>query len=151
MEFSIRVNKMQNAKRGDKVKVRYAGKFQSGKVFDKTNSCLPLIFEIGAGMVVPEFENAVMGMQVGEKKTVTIPAEKAIGHRREDLIIDIKRSEFPENFEKFHGKLIDVLMPGGRKLSTKIVSFDEEWVRVDASHLFIGETLIFDIELLEIL
>jgi peptidylprolyl isomerase len=142
---------MQNARRGDRVKVRYTGKFQSGKVFDKTNGCLPLIFEIGDGMVVPEFENAVMGMRVGGKKTVTIPAEKAIGHRREDLIIDIKRSEFPRNFEKFHGKLIDVLMPGGRKLSTKIVSFDEEWVRVDASHLFIGETLIFDIELLEIL
>ncbi|MGD9066502.1 MAG: FKBP-type peptidyl-prolyl cis-trans isomerase [Desulfobacterales bacterium] len=142
---------MQNAKRGDKVKVRYTGKFQSGKVFDKTNSCMPLIFEIGGGMVVPEFENAVMGMQVGEKKTVTIPADKAIGHRREDLVIDIKRSEFPGNIEMFHGKLIDVQMPGGQKLSTKIASFGEEWVRVDANHLFIGETLIFDIELLEII
>ncbi|MGD8290607.1 MAG: FKBP-type peptidyl-prolyl cis-trans isomerase [Desulfobacterales bacterium] len=59
--------------------MRYTGKFQSGRVFDKTNGCLPLIFEIGGGMVVPEFENAVTVMRVVEKRYITISAENAIG------------------------------------------------------------------------
>jgi FKBP-type peptidyl-prolyl cis-trans isomerase 2 len=142
---------MQNAKKGDKVKVRYTGKLESGKVFDKTKDNLPLVFQIGGGKVVPEFENAVMGMEVGGRKSITIPPQKAFGLRHEDLIVDIKRSEFPGKVEMFIGKRIDVHGPDGGKLSVKILSIDEETVRVDANHPLTGETLIFDIELLEIL
>lgn len=142
---------MENAKTGDRVKVRYTGKLESGKVFDTTGDSLPLVFQIGRGRVVPEFENAVMGMQIGGKKTITIPPEKVFGIRHEDLIVDINRSEFPEKIEMFIGKRIDVQVPDGSRLSVKIVSVDEETVRVDANHPLTDETLIYDIELLEIL
>ena len=142
---------MQNAKRGDKVKVSYTGKFVSGKVFDKTEDSMPLIFQIGNGKVIPEFERAVMGMRVGGKKTVTIPSGEAFGLRQKHLIMDIKRSEFPCHIEIFLGKFIDVKLPNDQNISVKIVSVSEESVRVDANHPFPDETLIFDIELLEIL
>lgn len=142
---------MENAKNGDKVKVRYTGILESGKVFDETKDSLPMVFRIGGGKVVPEFENAVTGMEVGEKKTVTIPPEKAFGLRHQDLIVDFKRSEFPEKIDMFLGERIDVQVPEGRNLSVKIVSVDEETVRVDANHPLAGKTLIFNIELLEII
>jgi FKBP-type peptidyl-prolyl cis-trans isomerase 2 len=141
---------MGNAKIGDKIKVRYTGKLESGKVFDKTKDNLPMVFRIGGGKVVPEFENAVTGMEVGGRKTVTIPPEKAFGLRHQDLIVDFKRSEFPGKIEMFLGKRIDLHGRNGLNLSVKIVSIDEETVRVDANHPLKGETLIFDIELLEI-
>jgi peptidylprolyl isomerase len=146
-----RATKMQNAKTGDRVKVRYIGKLESGKVFDMTGDRLPLVFQIGRGRVVPELENAVKGMQIGGKKTITIPPEKVFVLRHEDLIMDIKRSECPEKIEMFIGKRLDVQVPDGSRLSVKIVSVDEETVRVDANHPLTDETLIYDIELLEIL
>jgi peptidylprolyl isomerase len=141
---------MQHAKRGNKVKVRYTGKLKSGKVLSKTIDRLPLVFRIGDGMVLSEFENAVVGMNVGGKKTIAVPPEKAYGLRHEDLIMDLQRSEFPEKIEMFLGKRIDVQTRYGGKIGVKIVSIDEETVRVDANHPLKDETLIFDIELLEI-
>jgi peptidylprolyl isomerase len=142
---------MQNAKRGDKVKVHYTGKFLTGRVFDRTKNSMPLVFQIGDGKVVPEFENEVIGMRVGGKKTVTIAAEKAFGLRHERLIFDIKKSEFPCQIEIFLGKRINVQLPNAQTISAKIVSVDDKSVRVDANHPLADETLIFDIELLEIL
>ena len=142
---------MENAKKGDKVKVRYTGKLESGKVFDKTKDSLPMVFRVGAGAVVPEFENAVLGLKIGGQKTITIPPEKAFGPRHEDLVVDIKRREFPGKIEMFLGKRIDVQAADGRNLSVKIESVDEKSVRVNANHPLAGETLIFDIQLLEIM
>ena len=142
---------MHNARKGDKVKVGYTGKLESGKIFDITKDSLPLVFQIGGGKVVSELEKAVVGMKVGGKKTITITPEKANRLRHEDLIVDIKRSEFPENIEMFLGKRIDVQRPDGGRISVKIVSVDEKTVRVDANHPLTDELLIFDIELLEIL
>jgi peptidylprolyl isomerase len=142
---------MQHAKNGDKVKVRYTGKLESGKVINQTKGGLPLVFQIGNGVVLSEFEKAVTGMEVGGKKTITVPPEKAFGPRHEYLIMDFQRSEFPDKIEMFLGKRIDVQTPYGGKIGVKIVSVDEETVRVDANHPLKGQTLIFDIELLEIL
>jgi peptidylprolyl isomerase len=142
---------MQQATKRDKVRVRYTGKLESGKVINQSKDSMPLVFQIGSGVVLSEFENAVIGMEVGEKKKITVLPEKIFGLKHDDLIMDIPRSEFPDKIEMFLGKRINVKVPAGGKISVKIESIDEETVRVDANPQSKGKAMIFDIELLEIL
>ena len=66
-------------KPGDVVRVNYTGKFEDGEVFDSSEGKEPLEFQVGAGMVIQGFDEAMVGMKVGESKTVTIPPEKGYG------------------------------------------------------------------------
>jgi len=69
----------QVVKQGDMVSVQYTGKFESGEVFDTSVGKQPLTFSAGAGQMIEGFDKAVMGMAVGDKKTVTLPPEEAYG------------------------------------------------------------------------
>ena len=77
---------MAQAKIGDTVKVHYTGKFGDGMVFDTSIDDEPLEFRIGESQVIPGFEEAVVGMNPGETKTVNIPVDKAYGPHRDDLV-----------------------------------------------------------------
>lgn len=67
------------AKKGDRLEVNYTGRFPDGKVFDTSIGRSPLAFTVGAGQLIQGFDEAVIGMRVGDKKVVTIPPEKAYG------------------------------------------------------------------------
>ena len=81
------------AKNGDIVQVDYTGTLENGTVFDTSVGGEPLEFTLGEGKMIPKFEQAVLGMKVGESKTVTIPADEAYGQYRDDLVQVINREE----------------------------------------------------------
>ena len=70
---------MKQASMGNNVRVHYKGTFDDGTVFDSSLDCDPLEFTIGGGQVIPGFENAVIGMSIGETKTSRIISDKAYG------------------------------------------------------------------------
>ena len=82
---------MQLVKKGDKVKVHYHGKLTSGETFDSSAGRTPLEFEAGGGMVIKGFDDGIMGLIVGEKKTINIPYNEAYGARNPDMIIEIPK------------------------------------------------------------
>ncbi|HMG66642.1 MAG TPA: FKBP-type peptidyl-prolyl cis-trans isomerase, partial [Chitinophagaceae bacterium] len=84
--FRIKKINMQQVKKGDNVKVHYHGKLMSGETFDSSSGREPLEFEVGSGSVIKGFDDGVTGMQVGEKKTINIPADDAYGPRSEDML-----------------------------------------------------------------
>ena len=73
---------MQQVKNGDKVKVHYHGKLRSGETFDSSEGRDPLEFTVGGGQVIKGFDDGVMGMQVGDKKTVEIPVKMHMAKRK---------------------------------------------------------------------
>src|SRR4030066_1870095 len=85
------------AKNGDTVQVHYTGKLADGTVFDSSVERGPLEFTLGAGQVIPGFDKAVLGMKVGEKKTVTIPSDEAYGPYRNDLTLEIPRADLAKD------------------------------------------------------
>ncbi|MEK7833307.1 MAG: FKBP-type peptidyl-prolyl cis-trans isomerase, partial [Acidobacteriota bacterium] len=85
---------MSTVKIGDAVKVHYSGKFDDGQVFDSSEGGDPLGFTVGAGHVIPGFDAALIGMQIGETKNVVIPPEQAYGERMEELVQTISREQF---------------------------------------------------------
>jgi len=74
---------------GDKVKVDYIGRLENGEIFDQSAEGKPLEFTVGDGELIDGFEQGVIGMKEGEKKTVTIPPEKAYGERSESQVIEV--------------------------------------------------------------
>ncbi|MBO3698280.1 peptidylprolyl isomerase [Roseivirga sp. E12] len=141
---------MQVAKKGDQVKVHYTGKLTDGTIFDSSEGRAPLEFEVGAGMMIKGFDAAVDGMAVGAKVTAEIPAAEAYGEAREDMIIDIPKTNLPPDLNPEVGQQLAMSQPNGQQVPVKVKEVREDVVVIDANHDLAGKDLIFDIELVEI-
>lgn len=64
---------------GDTVTVNYTGKLQDGTVFDTSVGKAPFQFTVGAGQVIPGWDQGLVGMQVGGKRILIIPPSLAYG------------------------------------------------------------------------
>ena len=142
---------MAQAKYGDTVKVHYTGKLDDGTVFDASVNGDPLQFTIGSGQIIPGFEQAVVGMNPGESKTVKIPAEDAYGQRREDLVLEVEKSQLPEGLKPEVGLQLQSRQPDGRIVVLTIADMTESHVTLDANHPLAGKDLTFEIQLVEII
>ncbi|RMF59100.1 MAG: peptidylprolyl isomerase [Bacteroidetes bacterium] len=141
---------MSNAKQGDAVDVHYTGKLEDGTVFDSSEGRAPLTFTLGAGQVIPGFEEAVLGMQEGETKQHAIPPEEAYGEHREDLVVPIPRNQFPADADPQPGQQIELHLRDGGVIQATVTHVDADTIVIDANHPLAGKTLIFDIELVKI-
>src|SRR5690606_27559188 len=94
---TIKANIMQEVKAGNRVSVHYHGKLNNGNTFDSSEGRDPLQFEVGKGHVIKGFDDALLGMKVGDKKTVNIPVDQAYGERREDMIMSYPKKDFPQD------------------------------------------------------
>jgi FKBP-type peptidyl-prolyl cis-trans isomerase 2 len=141
---------MQQVKNGDTVKVHYHGRLTDGTTFDSSAGREPLQFEVGSGMVIPGFDNGVMGMVVGDKKTISIPVAEAYGPKNPDMIVAFPASEFPEDMELEVGMRLNMTNSEGHVIPVVVTEIGEENVMLDANHPLAGEDLVFDIELVEI-
>ena len=141
---------MQQVKSGDTVKVHYSGRLTDGTTFDSSAGREPLEFTVGSGMVIAGFDNGVMGMTVGDKKTIQIPVEEAYGPKNEDMIVEFPTSEFPEDLELQVGQRLNMTNSEGHVIPVVITEISEQTVLLDANHPLAGEDLEFDIELVEI-
>lgn len=141
---------MQQAQKGDKVKVHYHGKLTNGETFDSSNGREPLEFEVGSGTVIKGFDQGVDGMEVGEKKTINIPVEEAYGPRSEDMLIEFPKDRFPDDVAIEEGMQLMMSNGSGQNIPVIVTEIKEDSVILDANHPLAGEDLIFDIELVEI-
>jgi len=141
---------MLQAKQGDTVRVHYTGRLEDGTIFDTSIHREPLEFTIGADEVIPGFEQAVIGMNPGEVKTVVIPAEDAYGPHRQDMVLTVRRDQFPVGIQPEIGQQFQVGLEGGGTILVMVTEVSEDAVTLDANHPLAGKDLTFDIELVEI-
>ncbi|MBM3768423.1 MAG: peptidylprolyl isomerase [Acidobacteria bacterium] len=134
------------ARSGDTVRVHYKGTLSDGTAFDSSEGREPLEFKLGEGMVIPGFDAAVTGLQVGESVVKTIPANEAYGPMREEMLLRVPKSEFPSDMPLEVGLELQLQGPGGY-LPAAVAEFDEESVLLDANHPLAGEDLTFAITL----
>lgn len=142
---------MAKAKIGDRVKVHYTGKLEDGTVFDSSLEGEPLEFTIGSGEIISGFEDEIIGMEEGEKKTFTIPTDKAYGPHREELMLTVGKDEFPPDIQPSEGQQLQLRQPDGRVFYVVVIEVNEKTVTLDANHPLAGKDLTFDVELVEIL
>ncbi len=141
---------MAEVKANDTVKVHYTGRLNNGTVFDSSLGREPLEFTIGHKMVIPGFEEGVMGMTVGETRTVSIASQDAYGPYLEDLVGSIRRTQIPPNIDLQVGAMLQMQTPDGGNMLVVIKDLTDEMVTLDANHPLAGKDLAFEINLLEI-
>lgn len=141
---------MSTVKNGDTVKVHYTGKLEDGSVFDSSVSREPLKVTLGEGSLIPGFENAVIGMNVGDTTTANIPASEAYGERREDLEVTVEKAQLPEDIEPEVGMQLQLNQPDGQPVPVQITKVEEASIILDANHPLAGKDLTFEIEVVDI-
>lgn len=141
---------MSQAKDGDNVSVHYTGKRHDGSIFDSSFETEPVVFTLGAGQLIDGFEEAIMGMQIGEKKTVTILPAKGYGERYEELVVSVPKTEFPDSINPEVGMELQLTDEDNQDLEVLITGVTEDTVILDGNPPLAGETLTFDLELVAI-
>jgi peptidylprolyl isomerase len=132
------------------VKVHYHGRLQDGTTFDSSEGRSPLEFEVGAGQVIKGFDDGVLGMKEGDKKTIHIPVEDAYGEKSEDMVIEFPRDQFPPDMKPEIGMQLNLRGQDGRNFPVVISEVKNEFIVLDGNHPLAGKDLIFDIEMVEI-
>lgn len=135
------------AKNGDRVRVHYTGRLDDGQVFDSSRDGDPLEFTVGAGEVIPGFDEAVRGLRVGDTRTVEISPEDAYGPRREGLVATVERARAQFPVEPQVGMNLLLPLASGDQLEVVVTEVTDTHVTVDGNHPLAGETLTFDVEL----
>jgi len=141
---------MAGAKLGDTVKINFTGKLQDGTVIETSKDRDPLEFKIGDGNVISGLEQGVVGMAAGDKKTIAVSPEDGFGQPQEDLVVDLKKSEFPEDVEFNEGAYLKIESSDGKEFKARVVEIKEDSVILDANHPLAGVTINYEVELLEI-
>jgi len=142
---------MIQAKQGDTVQIHYMGKLQDGTVFDTSRERHPLQFIIGNGQVIAGFEQAVIGMAIGESKTAKIPMELAYGPRREDMVVTMERSQLPPDLNPKVGQRLELTQTNDQIILVTVTNVTDTALTLDANHPLAGKELTFDLQLIAIM
>ncbi len=135
---------MASVSSGDVVRVHYTGRLEDGAVFDSSREGEPLEFEAGSEQLIEGVSSAVIGMDAGQSKTITVPPEQGYGQYDDGLIHSLAKSETPEGIEA--GDMLRAIR-GDDEIHVWVLEIKEDEVVVDANHPLAGKTLVFDLEL----
>jgi peptidylprolyl isomerase len=141
---------MKQAQDGDTVRIHYTGTLNDGTQFDSSSGREPIEFTLGNHSVIPGFEDGVKGMQVGDQKSIHIPAEEAYGQRNEALVEEIPRQHFPQDMELQVGMHLQAQSPNGESFNVVVTALNSDTATLDGNHPLAGEALNFELELVEI-
>jgi len=142
---------MASAKGGDTVKVHYTGKFEDGAVFDSSNGKDPMQFKIGDGKLLAGFEQTVVGMKAGESRSTTLTPDEAYGQHNEQMVQEVDPKQMATDVKLEVGQHLEIRQKGGQTRMVTITALSDSTMTLDANHPLAGKTLVFDIELVEIL
>lgn len=134
---------------GNTVRVHYKGTLSDYTEFDSSEGGDPLEFSVGAGQVIVGFDAAVTGMEVGETKTVTIPALEAYGVHDPENVLVVGSDQIPPGADLSVGDPLEVGIEGGTVM-VRVTELTDDSVTLDANHPLAGEDLTFELKLAEI-
>ncbi len=137
-------------KKGDTVLVHYTGKLSDGTVFDTSEGRDPLEFAVGSGQVIAGFDEAMIGMTVGQSKVVHIPADKAYGERNEEMVITAPLDQVPPGLDPELGARLEMGGANGELIRVVVTEITDSHIILDANPPLAGKDLIFAVELVKI-
>jgi len=141
---------MDIAKQGDTVRVDYTGKLDNDSIFITTLMDEPTVITLGARQFLPSFEDAIIGMETGEWKSIKISPQDGYGPYIENHIMKEDRLQLPEGFEPTVGERYSFRESNGMVRHAKVLSFTDTHVTFDMNHPLAGLEITFDINLVEI-
>ena len=130
------------------VSIDYTLTGADGTVLDSSSGQEPLAYIHGTGSIIPGLEDALEGKSAGDALKVSVPPEKGYGLRDDKLLQQVPRRMFD----------MEGLAPGmrfhaesdhGVRVVT-VAAVDGDTVTVDANHPLAGQTLSFDVKVMDV-
>ena len=137
-------------KKGDVVRVHYTGTLLDGTQFDSSVGRNPLEFTVGAGQMIAGFDAGVLGMAIGEKKTLQIDPENAYGLSNPEAIIEFPKANVPAEMQLEVGMQLNLQNEYGQPVPVVVLEVKDDVIIMDANHSLAGKDLIFEVEIVEI-
>jgi peptidylprolyl isomerase len=139
------------ARESDTVTIHYSVILEDGSVYETSRERAPLLVTLGAGELLPGLEKAVLGLEPGESTKVTVPPEEAYGPRIDGVTDQVPMELFGEAVPDI-GAITTVIADDGSRIACRITALSDDMttVTVDFNHPLAGETLQFEVELVEI-
>lgn len=135
---------------GDKIKLHYEGLFEEGNVFDSSLNKEPITITAGNNEVIKGLDEALIGMEVNQKKDIYITADKAYGPIQKELIVKVDRNKLPENIKLELGQELQIPIEEGNNINVTVKEISDKIILLDGNHPLAGKNLIFKIEIIEI-
>lgn len=88
-------------------------------------------------------------MNIGETKTVTIPADQAYGQRHEELVLLVEKEKVPAELNPKVGDKLQMRQPNGAPVTVVVTEITEKTITLDANHALAGKDLTFELTLVE--
>ncbi|EXJ10400.1 MULTISPECIES: FKBP-type peptidyl-prolyl cis-trans isomerase [Nitrincola] len=133
---------------GTEVTLHFAIKLQDGQVVDSNFASQPARFVFGDGNLPDGFEQALVGLKVGDHMDLTIAPERGFGMHNPSNIQVMPRSQF-SSLTLEPGLVVSFQEPGG-EVPGVITEFDDSKVTVDFNHPLAGQTLLFEVKVLDV-
>jgi FKBP-type peptidyl-prolyl cis-trans isomerase 2 len=134
---------------GNLVKVIYTLTVD-GNVVDSSKEGEPFEFTAGSSQVIPGFEEAILGMQTGEKKSFQVSPEKGYGEENPKGIQKVPRDKLPAEMKPEVGMTLHATMPDGQAIPARIIEIQEDIITIDFNHPLAGKTLNFEVEVVDV-
>ena len=135
---------------GSRVTMHFALKLSAEQEVDSTFGQEPATFTLGDGNLLPGFEEFLIGLTTGDRKTFDVPPEKGFGQPNPQNVQEIKRKDFPVDMPVSPGLMVSFADAQGAELPGLISAVEGDWVTVDFNHPLAGKTLISDVQILEV-
>lgn len=127
---------------GDRVRIHYTSRSLEGSVIETSERRAPFVFQVGADDILPALNQGLVGLKVGDTRTITAPPERAFGRHSADLIQTVPTSALPDEVQV--GDQLTAIL-GDRKLDVWVQRLSPAEAVVDANHPLAGETLVIDV------
>ncbi len=126
-------------------------KLEDGSAADSTRvNNKPAKLVMGDGSLTPNFEDCLLGLKAGDKKSFTLAANDAFGEPNPNNIHYMERSRFGADLEVEEGMILAFSQPDGSEIPGIIRSVAGDSVTVDFNHPLAGQTVIFDVEIIDV-
>jgi len=137
--------------KGDRVEIHYVGTLESdGTQFDSSRERgTPLPFTVGQGQMIKGFDDGVLGMKIGENKTLVLPPEMAYGDVSPENVLRVPKKDVVDAIGEAECVIGAKLMVG-QGMPATITEITEEEIALDANHPLAGQTLKFEVELMDL-
>lgn len=118
-----------------------------GDVLDASEAATPLSFVTGRGEILPALEVALLGMEAGQQRPVTLSPADGYGDREEEAVHVVPETAFPPDLALEAGMVLYTKSPAGEVVPITVAAVGTEGVTVDLNHPLAGKTLHFEVRI----
>lgn len=144
---------MKIIKEDSTVTLAYIGKLDNGEVFKTVTEDAPVTLKMGNHELPPTLENALIGLNIGQSKTVRVTPEEGYGARQKLLVQKISRKSLGDKITPKPGMILSLKVSKDgdeHNVPATVMKVENDMIEIDYNHPLAGHHLTYNITILDV-